>query len=192
MQTAVPSATGDPEPSWVGEVLEFWFGELSIEQWFTRDDALDVRIGERFLALHERLLAQEGSRRPTAGALLATVIVLDQFSRNLFRDDRRAYAADAIARRLSRRAIALGFDAAMTTHERLFLYMPFEHSEDAADQALAVELVSALGDAELTRYAIAHRDIIARFGRFPHRNAVLGRASTPEELAFLQQPMSSF
>jgi uncharacterized protein (DUF924 family) len=188
----IRSSTDSAEPAWVGEVLGFWFGELSIAQWFTRDDALDARVRERFLVLHARLLAQEGPLTTTARALLAAVIVLDQFSRNLFRDDPRAYAADAIARRLSRRAIELGFDAAMTTHERLFLRMPFEHSEDAADQALAVDLVSALGDAELTRYAIAHRDIIERFGRFPHRNAVLGRASTPEELAFLQQPMSSF
>jgi uncharacterized protein (DUF924 family) len=180
------------EAAWVGDVLEFWFVELSIAQWFTQDDALDARIRTRFLALHQRLLAQEGPRTTSAYSLLAAVIVLDQFSRNLFRNDPRAYAADAIARRLSRCAIELGFDATMTTHERLFLYMPFEHSEDAADQALAVDLVSTLGDAELTRYALAHRDIIERFGRFPHRNAVLGRASTPEELAFLQQPMSSF
>lgn len=186
------SAITNAETAWMGEVLDFWFGELSITQWFTRDDALDARIRERFLALHERLLAQEGPRVVTARSLLAAVIVLDQFSRNLFRGNPRAYAADAIARRLSRRAIELGLDAGMTMHERLFLYMPFEHSEDAADQALAVDLVSALDDAELTRYALAHRDIIERFGRFPHRNAVLGRASTPEELAFLQEPMSSF
>lgn len=184
--------TDSAEAAWVGEVLELWFGELSIAQWFTQDDAFDALIRERFLALHERLQAQVGLRATTARALLAVVIVFDQFSRNLFRNDPRAYAADAIARRLSRRAIELGFDAAMTAHERLFLYMPFEHSEDAADQALAADLVSALGDAELTRYAIAHRDIIERFGRFPHRNTVLGRASTPEEIAFLQEPMSSF
>jgi uncharacterized protein (DUF924 family) len=192
MMSAIQSATTSTEPAWVGDVLDFWFGELSLAHWFTRDDALDDRIRERFLALHEQLLAQQGPRTTTARALLAAVIVLDQFSRNLFRDDPKAYAADALARRLARHAIELGFDAAMTAHERLFLYMPFEHSEDAADQALAVDLVSAMGDAELTRYAVAHRDIVIRFGRFPHRNAVLGRASTTEELAFLQEPMSSF
>ena len=192
MMSAIRSATRDSEPSWVGEVLDFWFGELSVAQWFTQDDGLDARIRERFLALHERLLEQEGPRTTTVRSLLAAVIVLDQFSRNLFRNDQRAYAADAVARRLSRRALELGFDAAMTADERLFLYMPFEHSEDVADQALAVDLVSSLGDAELTRFAVKHRDIVVRFGRFPHRNAVLGRPSTPEETAFLQEPMSSF
>jgi uncharacterized protein (DUF924 family) len=192
MTSATRPADAPAEPSWVGDVLEFWFGELSIAQWFARDDALDARICERFLALHEWLLAQEGPWAMTARGALAAVIVLDQFSRNLFRDDPRTYAADPLARRISRRAIELGLDAAMTTHERLFLYMPFEHSEDIADQALAVDLISALCDAELTRYAIAHRDIVERFGRFPHRNALLGRASTPGEIAFLQEPMSSF
>jgi uncharacterized protein (DUF924 family) len=124
--------------------------------------------------------------------VLATVIVLDQFSRNLHRDDARAFAADPQARTLARRALELGVDRGLAPAERLFLYLPFEHSEDLADQQLAVQLVTGLGDAGWTRYAEAHRDIIARFGRFPHRNAVLGRATTPEEEAFLREPMSRF
>jgi uncharacterized protein (DUF924 family) len=123
----------------------------------------------------------------TRHQLLAAVIVLDQFSRNLFRDTPRAYAADPIARRLARRAIAQGLDVAMTAQERMFLYLPFEHSEDRADQALAVELFAQLGNAEWTGYALKHKAIIDRFGRFPHRNAILNRHSSADEVECLQQ-----
>ena len=124
--------------------------------------------------------------------MLAAVIVLDQFSRNLFRGDPRALAADPIARRLARAAIERGLNRAMDKYHRLFLYLPFEHSESQEDQAFAVELVEALGNEEWTRFSLAHKTIIDRFGRFPHRNAILGRVSTADELALLTEPMGSF
>jgi uncharacterized protein (DUF924 family) len=123
---------------------------------------------------------------------LATVIVLDQFPRNMFRGQPRVYATDAQALAVAKAAIAGGLDRALPKDGRLFLYMPLQHSEDAADQRLSVELVSALGDESLTRFALAHQRIIERFGRFPHRNAILGRSSTPEELASLDEPMGRF
>ena len=183
---------GEFEPAWVREVLRFWFEELSAAQWWRKDEALDARIRERFLDLHARILAQGDARPHTPRATLATVIVLDQFPRNMFRGDARAYAADPLARRIAKQAIAAGLDAAMTRDERLFLYMPLQHSEDAGDQQLGFELTAALGDDASIRFALAHKRIIDRFGRFPHRNAVLGRVSTPEEIASLREPMSSF
>lgn len=181
------------EPEWVAEVLSFWFGELTPADWFAKSDALDATIRLRFAALHARLVAgQAPTLEATPRMLLATVVVLDQFSRNLHRGDARAFAADPQARTLARRALDTGADRALSPAERLFLYLPFEHSEDRADQALAVRLISQLGDPGWTRYAEAHRDIIERFGRFPHRNEVLGRASSDEELALLQSPMGRF
>jgi uncharacterized protein (DUF924 family) len=186
------SASETSEPPWIGDVLRFWFVELTRRDWFRKDDALDARIRDRFLGLHARLLAEDGAGPRTPRGMLASVIVLDQFSRNLFRQDARAYAADAIARRIARSAIDQGLDAAMTVQEKHFLYLPFEHSEDARDQQLAVKLIEPLRDPEMTRYATAHQAIIDRFGRFPHRNAILGRRSTAEEIEFLKSPMSAF
>jgi uncharacterized protein (DUF924 family) len=124
--------------------------------------------------------------------VLAAVIVLDQFSRNMFRSTPRAFAADPIARRLARQAVERGLDVSMAREERLFMYLPFEHSEDREDQALSVHLIGQLGHEEWTRFALAHQSIIDRFGRFPHRNAVLGRTSTKEEIALLEESMGSF
>jgi uncharacterized protein (DUF924 family) len=187
-----PSEPETTEPAWVGDVLRFWFEEIAHADWFKRNDAVDAQISDRFLALHARLLAEHAHRLATPRAMLAAVIVLDQFSRNMFRDDDRAYAADPIARRIARSVIDQGLDAAMAAQEKRFLYLPFEHSEDARDQRLSVSLIEPLGDPEMTEYAIAHQVIIDRFGRFPHRNAILGRESTPEEIEFLKLPMSSF
>jgi uncharacterized protein (DUF924 family) len=172
---------------WENEVLHFWFEELGEACWFDKSDHTDALIRERFLGLHERLVADEAVDCGTRQQLLAAVIVLDQFSRNLFRDTPRAYAADPIARRLARSAISQSFDRAMTAQERCFLYMPFEHSEDRADQALAVELFAQLGNAEWTHYALEHQAIIDRFGRFPHRNAALNRQSSPAEVECLKE-----
>jgi len=180
------------EPAWVGDVLSFWFQELGEAQWFAKSAALDEQIRARFLALHEQVVSTEGGDVTTAKSMLAAVIVLDQLSRNLFRGTPRAFAADPLARRLARQAIARRFDVGMTNDERLFLYLPFEHSEDRAEQALSVDLMRGLGREDWTRYAEAHKTIIDRFGRFPHRNATLGRPSTPEELAFLEEPGSTF
>jgi uncharacterized protein (DUF924 family) len=175
------------EPTWVSEILHFWFDELGAAHWFVKSEATDALIRKRFLWLHERLVADEGIDCTTRHQLLVAVIVLDQFSRNLFRDTPRAYAADPIARRLARRAIAQGLDVGMTAQERMFLYLPFEHSEDRADQAVSVELFAQLGNAEWTDYALKHKAIIDRFGRFPHRNAILNRHSSADEVECLKQ-----
>jgi uncharacterized protein (DUF924 family) len=175
------------EPNRVTEVLHFWFDELGEARWFKKSEHTDALIRERFLWLHERLAADEGADCTTRDELLAAVIVLDQFSRNLFRDTPRAYVADPVARRLARRAISGELDVAMTAPERMFLYLPFEHSEDRADQVLAVELFSQLGNEEWTRYALAHKATIDRFGRFPHRNAILNRHSSAAEAEYLRQ-----
>jgi uncharacterized protein (DUF924 family) len=180
------------EQAWVAEVLDFWFDELREAYWFARCEEFDAQIRERFLALHERLVADNGSVAMMQRPLLAAVIVLDQFSRNLFRGTPRAFAADPIARRLSRTAIKQGFDVAMKERERLFLYLPFEHSEDREDQALAIELITRLSNEEWTRDAMAHKVIIDRFGRFPHRNAILNRISSADEVALLQEPKGWF
>jgi len=178
--------------SWCDDVLHFWFDDLSSDQWWRKDAALDARIRERFLPLYERLAARPVAATTDPRVALATVIVLDQFPRNMFRGQPRVYATDAQALAVAKAAIAGGLDRALPKDGRLFLYMPLQHSEDAADQRLSVELVAALGDEELTRFALAHQRIIERFGRFPHRNAILGRSSTPEELASLDEPMGRF
>jgi uncharacterized protein (DUF924 family) len=182
------STNGIVDPAWVTEVLEFWFDELGEAHWFAKSEEIDAQIRGRFLSLHERIVADAGSDATAQRPLLAAVIVLDQFSRNLFRGTPRAFAADPVARRLSRTAIKQGFGIAMKEQERLFLYIPFEHSENREDQALAVELIARLGNEEWTRDAIAHKTIIDRFGRFPHRNAILNRHSSQDEVTFLQEP----
>jgi uncharacterized protein (DUF924 family) len=186
------AATGSVAPAWVAQVLGFWFRELGEEFWWTASSDLDERIRTRFLALHERII--ESDARGLAGPrpLLAGIVVLDQFSRNMFRGTPRVFAADPIARRLAEQVIALGLDVGMTPAERHFVYLPFEHSEDREHQALAVRLIEPLGDGTWTRYARAHQLVIDRFGRFPHRNAILGRISSPDELQFLKEPMGPF
>jgi uncharacterized protein (DUF924 family) len=176
----------------VGEVLAFWFGELGPDDWFASDHHVDERIRARFSALHGQIVAEEARVPSTSRELLATIVVLDQFSRNLYRGSPRAYAAEPAARRLARAAVDRGCDRDMSEVERMFVYLPFEHSEDRDDQALSVRLFEQLGNEEWTRYARAHQAIIDDFGRFPHRNAILSRESTPAEIARLQQPMSSF
>ena len=180
------------EPDWVREVLDFWFGELGPRQWFSKSDELDARIRMRFGALHAQLLATQAAGVEGLRPTQAAVIVLDQFSRNLYRDDKRAFAGDAIARRMAKSAVDAGADATLPPEQRMFLYLPFEHSEALADQELSMKLYARLGNEEWTRYARAHHELIARFGRFPHRNAVLGRESTPEELAAMAGPMGKF
>lgn len=186
------SARNDVEAAWVAEILHFWFDELNSDQWFAKSNAVDAQIRTRFLALHQRVVAGDESAAMTYRPLLASVIILDQFSRNLFRGTPRAFAADHIARELSRAALKHRFDDAMNEPERLFLYMPFEHSEDRKDQAIAVELIARLGNEEWTHDAIAHKTIVDQFGRFPHRNAMLDRPSSREEIAFLQEHKASW
>jgi len=150
-------------------------------------------IRARFLGLHERVAAApEGELLADPRTALAAVIVLDQFSRNMFRGSAGAFATDAKALVLADEAVACGFDSRLSQKERLFLYLPFEHSENPAMQTRSVALFTALGDPEQSKYAEAHKAIIDRFGRFPHRNAILGRPSTAAEEAFLKKPGSSF
>ncbi|MFP4137165.1 MAG: DUF924 family protein [Halomonas sp.] len=175
------------------QVLAFWFDELEPAQWFRRDPALDAAIAARFGAcLAAASRAELWCWRDAPEGRLAEVIVLDQFSRNVHRDTPAAFAADPLALGLAQQAVALGEDAALSPVRRAFLYMPFMHSESAAIHAEALSLFDQPGLEENLRHERRHRDIILRFGRYPHRNAILGRVSTPEELAFLAQPGSSF
>jgi len=173
--------------------LTFWFEQTEPDQWFKKDPTFDASIRQRFLRLHEILASSESHGFLTdAQTALAAVIVLDQMSRNMFRDTLRAFAADAQALRVAEAAIVRGFDVGLSKDQRMFLYLPFQHAEDRQWQARSVALMASLGDPQLQQWAEAHRVIIDRFGRFPHRNGVLGRASTPEEIEFLKRPDSSF
>ncbi|MFC4309326.1 DUF924 family protein [Steroidobacter flavus] len=172
---------------WVDEVLHFWFEELSEQDWFRSstqvDDKCRARFGETYAALKAEPLAPESA---DARTLLAAVIVLDQFPRNMFRKTPEAYATDASALALARHAVGSGKDQSLPAKQRHFLYLPFMHSEDLQAQAESVRLFNELGIADGVKYARHHHDIVERFGRFPHRNAILGRRSTPEELEFLK------
>jgi uncharacterized protein (DUF924 family) len=172
---------------WSREVLRFWFEEIEPEAWYRGDAETDRTIRDRFLDLH-RWISNEPLAALTGdpGTALAAVIVLDQFSRNMFRDLAGAFASDAKALALAEAAIAAGFDRRLKPAQREFLYMPFEHSEDPAMQARSVELFTALGSPEALRYAVEHKAEIERFGRFPGRNDVLGRQSTEEEIVHLR------
>ena len=182
-----------PDASRIDEVLRFWFEELTPDDWFRGGEAVDDRIRERFLGLHEALRDEvPESWRATARGMLAAVIALDQFPRNMYRGSREAFAADPAALALAMEALDRGLDQEMSIEERKFFYLPFEHSEDPAVQARSVELFATLENEETLGYALRHKEIIDRFGRFPHRNAVLGRESTPEEVEFLTEPDSSF
>lgn len=166
-------------------ILDFWF-QAGTKKWWARDADFDAEIAERFSEIHAR--ASQGDLDDWAGektSALALVIVLDQFSRNLFRDDARAFAQDAKARDIARQTIAAGFDHASARDQRQFFYLPFMHAEDLAMQDYCVALYQLLGDENSLRFADLHRDIICRFRRFPHRNRVLGRPTSPAEQAFL-------
>jgi uncharacterized protein (DUF924 family) len=169
------------------DILAFW-RDAGPDRWYKRDDAFDAELRRRFLDLWQRASAGELlSWEASDDGALALVIVLDQFPRNMFRGDARTYASDALAREVAHRAIARGGDARIDPRLREFLYLPFNHSEDLSDQLRCVELTRAAGNAENLKWAEHHADIIRRFGRFPHRNRLLGRATTPEEQAFLDQ-----
>ena len=189
-------------------VLDFWFGPPDDPghaqprpQWFQKDDAFDAQIRQRFGPLIERALIgdiDDTLTRPVAPLpALALVIVLDQFTRNAFRGTARAFAGDAMALQTARALVASGADRSLTGVQRQFAYLPFEHAEDLSHQRTAVQLYQQLAAdeparADLVVWAQKHLDIVARFGRFPHRNAALGRASTAEEAAFLLTPGSGF
>lgn len=174
-------------------VLTFWFEELAPQQWWAKSSDLDRLIGSRFGLVHHAATRCELSGwRATARGRLAEIIVLDQFSRNLYRDQARAFACDALALALAQTAVALSADRELDAKQRAFLYMPYMHSESSAIHETAVSLFSAPGMESQLDFELKHKAIIDRFGRFPHRNVALGRASTPQELAFLTTPGSSF
>jgi uncharacterized protein (DUF924 family) len=182
------------------DVLAFWFGKGADygkrhKRWFEKDAALDAEITARFRDLHAHLRASNEWLDP-AGACLARILALDQFPRHIYRGRPEAFASDALALAAARHALEQGYDRDRLPVERLFMYLPFMHSERLEDQDRAgalCEPLRAFPETDDThRYALAHREVIRRFGRFPHRNAILGRASTPEELEFLKQPGSSF
>jgi uncharacterized protein (DUF924 family) len=181
MSAASPSsAVAEP-----GDVLAFWRA-AGPKKWFAKDDAFDAEIHDRFFATHEAAANGELAEwEASADGALALVIVLDQFPRNMFRSSARIYATDPLARAVADRAVARRYDEQVAPSERTFFYLPFEHSEDPADQERCVALHRAAGDADGLKWAEHHADIIRRFGRFPHRNKLLGRATTTEEQAFL-------
>ncbi len=194
------------------EILEMWFPEDQARanaMWWGKDPALDAELRERFGPLLAQAKAGElDAWAETAEGRMALIILIDQFSRNIHRGDAQTYAADAKARALTHAGLELGHDRQLPLIQRLFFYLPLEHSEELPDQERCLELVEALAKdakadpsidedkakmyANFVEYAVSHRDIVARFGRFPHRNEILGRSSTPEEVEFLKQPGSSF
>ena len=179
--------TGGGDAVEPADVLAFWRG-AGPSKWFKKDAAFDAEIGRRFLALWQAAVAGDlVAWEATPQSALALVLVLDQFPRNMFRGSGRTYESDALARDVANRAIARGFDQQMPRGERQFFYLPFMHSENLGDQERCVDLAQAYGDDEFTKYAVQHADIVRRFGRFPHRNAILGRATSPEEQAFLDE-----
>jgi len=185
MATAIPAEAQ--------AVLDFWFGEAGPANWFAKDENFDAQIRERFASTYRRAYDGDlGEWIQSAAGCLALMIVLDQFPRNMFRGEPRAFATDPHARILLRHVLDMGYDRQLDTRQRQFIYMPLQHSEAPGDQELSVTLNRTLDDENVLKYAIAHKDIIDRFGRFPHRNAILGRESTLEELKFLTRPGSSF
>ena len=175
-------------------VLVFWFKELEQKQWFIKDLSLDRHIIERFSDFHTAAsLGELYQWRKTAHGRLAEIIVLDQFSRNMFRDQPQSFASDPMALVLAQEAVALGLDKKLTTpEERAFLYMPYMHSESELIHEVAIDLFAQPGLNNNYEFEVKHKTIIDRFGRYPHRNDILGRTSTAEEIAFLKEPGSSF
>lgn len=175
------------------DILNFWFDPDHRSLWFAKRDDFDAKIRESFQEIHRQAAQAElWSWRKTPEGRLAEIIVLDQFSRNLYRDQAQAFAYDSLALALSQEAISLQLDAQLSPDQRSFLYMPFMHSESKHIHEFALKLFQRLGNEINLNFEKKHKVIIDRFGRYPHRNKILGRDSTPEELEFLTQPNSSF
>ncbi len=173
--------------TWSEQVISFWFDELSPDDWFKQNDAVDEAIRERFGELYARLKTDPPDlNQSDPDTALAAIIVLDQFPRNMFRGQAAAFGSDRIAALLARSAVDAGFNTGLEQNRISFMYMPLMHSESLADQELAVELFEALGNENNLKYCIEHRDVIAKYGRFPHRNRALGRDNTPEEDEYLK------
>ncbi|HYH17011.1 MAG TPA: DUF924 family protein [Azospirillum sp.] len=178
----------------IDEVIDFWFDESTKTYWFERSDSFDRLVADTLLETHEKAAAGALDHwMDDVDGCIALCILLDQVPRNVFRGTPRAFATDGKARAVARRALEQGFDHECTPDERMFLYLPFEHHEDLESQKLSCALFRDRVGADIAiDYAERHRAIIERFGRFPHRNAILGRTSTPEEVEFLKEPGSSF
>ncbi len=175
------------------DILNFWFNELSPAQWWVKDKNLDQEIAHRFGALHTQAARCElFAWRSSAKGRLAEIIILDQFSRNIYRDQPQSFANDPLALVLAQEALAQQADKTLSPTERSFLYLPFMHSESAEIHKVAVMLYSTPGLEDNLDFERKHKHIIDRFGRYPHRNNILGRESTPDEIEFLQQPGSNF
>jgi uncharacterized protein (DUF924 family) len=183
--SGAPGPSRDPPDADPGEVIAFW-RDAGPKAWFAKSDAFDAQIAARFEALHHRAARGEcAAWSGSAEGALALLLLLDQFPRNMYRGSAHAFATDPLARAIADRALARGFDVSFEPQWRSFFYLPFEHSERLEDQERSVALCAATGDEDLVKWARLHRDIIARFGRFPHRNAALGRTTTAAEQAFL-------
>jgi uncharacterized protein (DUF924 family) len=192
----VPSRSDDVLDFWFGREGEPGYGEFRAE-WFRKDPAFDAEVTERFASLYEEAAAGDlDGWRDDARSCLALVILLDQFPRNMFRGDGRTHATDGKALETSKYSVEHALDRELPAFQRMFLYMPFMHSENAEDQCRSVGLFGRLaeepGAPDVTSYAVRHKEIVERFGRFPHRNAILGRRTTPEEAEFLKTEGSSF
>ena len=175
------------------EVLKFWFEEIDPKQWWKKDDAFDQVIRKRFSGVHAQATRCElYDWRTDARGRLAEIIVLDQFSRNMFRVSPLSFASDPLALALAQEAVSVKADLALSPTERSFLYLPYMHSESLKIHAVAMDLYQRNGIQSNLDFEIRHKQILERFGRYPHRNAILGRSSTQEELEFLQQPGSGF
>ena len=175
------------------QVIDFWFDEIDNKQWWVKDIEFDRMVIERFAELHRQAIACElFAWRENVSGRLAEIIVLDQFSRNMFRDQAQAFASDGLALVLAQEAVALGIDKELPPSQRSFLYMPFMHSESKLIHEYAVKLFSAPGLENNYEFELKHKVIIDQFGRYPHRNAILRRESTQEEIEFLKQPGSGF
>ena len=175
------------------QVLDFWYQECQPSDWWQKSPKFDEALANRFGHLHKQAAACElWSWRDTPQGSLAEVLILDQFSRNIFRDTPLAFASDPLALALAQVAVDKGFDLQLSEIERSFLYMPFMHSESLIIHEQAVILFTKLGDKHNLDFELKHKKIIERFGRYPHRNSILGRLSSPEELEFLKEPGSGF
>jgi len=174
--------------AWTTDVLHYWFDHLGPNHWYNSTPEIDEEVSGRFKSLWESLRGEApiffiASAREALGA----IILFDQFPRNMFRHEADAFATDALALDIAKLGVEAGFDRQLEQPERQFLYMPYMHSESLADQDMSVELFDALGNAESLQFAILHRDLIVRFGRFPHRNEMLGRETLPKEIEAISE-----
>lgn len=187
-------SSAQPSEKKISDILTFWFEEISPESWFKKDAAFDEMLKQRFGALVDQALAGQLDKwAETADGRLALILLLDQMTRNIFRDTPKAFAGDEIACALSLRSVAEGLvDKEADVNKRHFLLMPMMHSEDLQIQKQSLPLFKSFTKDMTYDYAVKHHDIVERFGRFPHRNSILGRPSTNEEVEFLKQPGSSF